>query len=60
MATQEQVKRLATLLAAAYWRGRLETTFQDRLLEVVIVAAAESDWKRYETRAMLALEEGKE
>ena len=58
---ENRVESLAKMLAAAYWRGRLEdlrrTNFEDGTFEKMIEAAAENDLHRWKTAALLALAE---
>jgi hypothetical protein len=59
MNDKEIIEKVANMLAAAYWRGRLDTirstTLDDRVFEVMIKAAAESDKDGWKMSAKQAL-----
>lgn len=60
-ANERQVERIALMLAAAYWRGRLqgagiteeESPGRRPTLEAMIEAAAKSDMEKWKTAARI-------
>ncbi len=54
--TEEQIESVATMLAAAFWRGRLETVLDhDMAVEAMIKAAAEADRDHWRHAAKVAI-----
>lgn len=62
-ATEKQIESVALMMAAAYWRGRLqgagitveESPGRKPTVEVMIQAAAEADMDGWKTAARLAV-----
>ena len=56
MITNKQIEKVATMLAAAYWRGWFKTKGLDgAMLEDLISAAAKADMPRWMAAARMAL-----
>jgi len=55
----QQIDSVATMLAAAYWRGRLEsirvTVSEQSTIEAMVTAAAETDKDHWRASARMAV-----
>ena len=55
MTRREQLlKSIATMLASAYWRGRMESIPDGPVKDRAVTAAAECDWERWYSAAKVA------